>query len=178
MKSRAEVGVPQMRGVGFAERLLRTWFLPWLFRVAGQGLHVRTQNEPPARERTEVLIAAAVSDLFARLPEQLQARFAGVPHVIRRLEAEADQLRQRQESSAPMPLDERARVRERLATTVAALESLRLDLLRLESGVGTADDLTADLERARAISEAVDAEIRAVAEVESVLRDPSARRGR
>ena len=107
------------------------------------------------------MIASAVSDLFARLPQQLQTRFADVPRVIKRLESEAEALRKRPEGH---------RTDERLATAVAALESLRLDMLRLEAGVGTADDLTADLERAGAISEAVDAEVRAVNEVESIVR--------
>jgi len=173
-----KVALMAPEGVGFTERLLGTRFIGWLFRVAGRGLDVRAQNAPPAPERTEVFVAAAVSDLFARLPRQLQDRFGGVPHVIRRLETEAEVLRKRQESSAPASLEARARIRERLATTVAALESLRLDMLRLESGVGTPDDLTANLDRARAISEAVDAEIRGVSEVESILRDaqPRARR--
>jgi len=160
---------PKSLGVGRAERLVTSWIMPWLFRVAGRGLNVRQQNEPPARERTEVLIAAAVSDLFARLPHQLQTRFADVPGLIHRLEMEAERLRAQQDASGRVNADARTHARERLATAVAALESLRLDMLRLESGIGTPDDLTATFERARAISAAVDAEIRAAADVEKVL---------
>lgn len=164
---------PKFLGIGRTEKLVTSWLMPWLFRVAGRGLTVRQQNEPPARERTEVLVAAAVSDLFARLPRQLQARFADVPGVIHRLETEAERLRAQQDASGPMNAEARARARERLATAVAALESLRLDMLRLESGIATPDDLTATFERARAISAAVDAEIRATADVEKLL--PSSR---
>jgi serine/threonine-protein kinase len=168
MRKRADRTLPQFSSLlidGLGDRLMRTWVMPWLFRVARLGLDVRAQNEPPARERTELLIASAVSDLFARLPQHLQTRFADVPRVIKRLESEAEALRKRPEGH---PAD------ERLATAVAALESLRLDMLRLEAGVGTADDLTADLERARAISEAVNAEVRAVNEVESIVRSARA----
>ncbi len=170
----AEGVLPKFLGYGFAERLITTRFTGWLFRVAGRGLHVRQQNEPPARERTEVLIAAAVSDLFARLPHHLQSRFADVPAVIHRLETEAERLRARQDSSGPASAEARAQTRERLGTAVAALESLRLDLLRLESGIGTPDDLTATFERARAISDAVDAQIRAAADVDAMLGRVSA----
>ena len=162
---------PQFLGVGYAERMIGTRVMNWLFRVAGRGLTVPAQNEPPARERTEVLLAAAVSDVFARLPAELQARFAGVPGAAKRLEVEVERLRRRQESSAPSSLEDRMRIRERLATAVAALESLRLDVLRLESGIGSPTDLTAHLDRARAIGDAVDAQIRAVADVQSVVRD-------
>jgi serine/threonine-protein kinase len=169
MKKAAEGVTPKFLGIGRAEQLVTSWVMPWLFRVAGRGLNVRQQNEPPARERTEVLIAAAVSDLFTRLPRELQARFADVPGVIHRLEIEAERLRARQDASGPVSADARAHARERLASAVAALESLRLDMLRLESGIATPDDLTVTFERARAISDAVDAEIRAAADVGALL---------
>lgn len=68
----------------------------------------------------------------------------------------------------------RRAARERLATVVAALESIRLDLLRLHAGVGSPDDLTADLERAREIGSTVDRELDAQRDVERLLsRTPS-----
>ncbi len=45
---------------------------------------------------------------------------------------------------------------ERLATVVAALENIRLDLLRLRAGQDSIDDLTADLQAAREIGEEID----------------------
>ena len=47
----------------------------------------------------------------------------------------------------------------RLATAVAALENLRLGLLRLRAGAGSIDDLTADLEAAEGIVRRIDAEL-------------------
>jgi hypothetical protein len=63
----------------------------------------------------------------------------------------------------------RDRVRQRLATAVAALEGIRLDLLRLHAGVGSPDDLTANLEHARDISVAVNAELAAREEVDRLF---------
>jgi hypothetical protein len=151
--------------IGLTERLLRTRFADWFFRAAGIGIKVHAQNAPPPRERTEVLIASEVAELMSRLPRELQDRFADVPNVMRRLEAEADQLRRRQaELSSSTTVDapgEASRIGERLATAVAALESIRLDLLRLDAGRAAPDNFTADLVKAREIGDAVDAKLRA-----------------
>jgi len=53
---------------------------------------------------------------------------------------------------------------------VGALENLRLDLLRLRAGVGSPDDLTASIEEARSVGEAVDVELAARQEVDSLAR--------
>ncbi len=163
--------------VGPLSRLLGIRFVDWLFRVAGAGLHVPAQNAPPASDRTEVLLAAAAGVLFKGLSPALRQRFAEVPRVVRRLEAEADLLRKREVAASRTGATEeaesaRANARERLATAVAALENIRLDLLRLDAGSGTPDDLTADLEKARAISDAVDAELHGRAEVARILAKP------
>jgi serine/threonine protein kinase len=60
------------------------------------------------------------------------------------------------------------------ARAVAALENLRLDLLRLRAGVGSADDLTASIEEARSVGEAVEVELSARREVESLAGRHSA----
>jgi hypothetical protein len=53
---------------------------------------------------------------------------------------------------------------------VGALENLRLDLLRLRAGMGRPDDLTASIEEARSVGEAVEVELAARREVESATR--------
>ena len=63
----------------------------------------------------------------------------------------------------------REKTAHRLSTAVAALESLRLSLLQLRAGVGTIDDLSEDIERARSIEAEIDAEIEGRAEVEDLL---------
>jgi len=58
----------------------------------------------------------------------------------------------------------------RLATAVAALENLRLDLLRLKAGAGSVDELSANLTAARRIAAEIDAQMAGRIEAELVLR--------
>ena len=111
-------------------------------------------------------MASAADQIFDRLPKEIRRRFEEVPAVIERLEAVAKGLRKREESlsravaeAAPEAAPRsglvagrreavgeletaRDRASERLEDAVAALENLRLDLLRLHAGVGSPDDLT------------------------------------
>ncbi len=68
--------------------------------------------------------------------------------------------------------EERDRVAQRLATSVAALENIRLDLLRLTAGVGTVDQISADLTEARRVGAEVDAMLAGRREVEALLANP------
>jgi predicted Ser/Thr protein kinase len=61
----------------------------------------------------------------------------------------------------------------RLALAVAALENIRLDLLRLRAGAGTVDQVSADLTAARQIGAEIDAALAGHAEVEALLASPS-----
>jgi serine/threonine-protein kinase len=162
-----------------------------LLRLAGTGLKRPDRIAPSAGDRTEIVLASAADDLFRHLESTVRKRFTEVPHVIARLEAAAVALRKREhklgDALARVALDAgtghrhartsaaremehgRDRVRQRLATAVAALEGIRLDLLRLHAGVGSPDDLTTNLERARAISEAVNAELAGREEVDRLL---------
>jgi hypothetical protein len=57
----------------------------------------------------------------------------------------------------------------RLADTVAALEAIRLDLLRLRVGAGSVASITADLSAARELSEAAERLLEAAEEVEGLM---------
>ena len=59
---------------------------------------------------------------------------------------------------------------QRLAATVASLESIRLNLLRLKAGTGTVTELTADLSAAKEVTEQLRLEAAALQEVETMLR--------
>ena len=63
----------------------------------------------------------------------------------------------------------RALVESRLSSTMAALENLRLGLLRLQAGVGSPDELTADLKAAREIGREVQALLNGERQVEDFL---------
>ena len=185
-----------LRALDLAERLMTGRFGRLLFRLAGIGLRQPERAAPAVGERTEVVLALAADGLFDELPSDVRRRFPQVPEAIGRLEAQAARLRargvglsdalakvdiaaggtqvaSRRSAAEDMEVARRA-ARERLATVVAALESIRLDLLRLHAGVGSPDDLTADLERAREIGSTVDRELDAQRDVERLLsRTPS-----
>jgi hypothetical protein len=61
----------------------------------------------------------------------------------------------------------------KLAIAVAALENIRLDLLRLQAGAGSVDSLTSMLTKARRIGDEATAIADARVEVEDVVRTPS-----
>lgn len=63
----------------------------------------------------------------------------------------------------------REAVSARLGGAVAALENLRLGLLRLHAGVGTPDELTEDLRAAREVGEQVQGLLEGEREVETTL---------
>jgi hypothetical protein len=54
---------------------------------------------------------------------------------------------------------------------VAALENVRIALLRLRAGMGSVEDLTLHLERARGIGEVVDRQLAARRDVDRLLKD-------
>ena len=149
----------------------------WFFRIAGLGLRRVGIRVTPSAEPTETLIADAADAVFARLPAQDRRRLSDVPAVIHRLQEHVEALRERREhlgrvqavsGAADLKAATQA-VSERLATAVAALENLRLDLLRLSIGQASIDDLTADLERAREIGREIDRLLEGQREVVEML---------
>jgi serine/threonine-protein kinase len=181
-----------VRALPITERLLVGRFGRLLFRLAGRGLDQPEPAELPAIQHTEAFLASAADGIFDRLPVSVRARVPDLPLAIARLEADARALRKREDAlsraiaeaapaEAPRGAADRRRdavgdleaardrVRERLEQAVAALEGIRLDLLRLHAGVGSPDDLTADLDQAREVNEAVNAELEGRREVEKLL---------
>ncbi|HKI94134.1 MAG TPA: serine/threonine-protein kinase [Gemmatimonadales bacterium] len=60
----------------------------------------------------------------------------------------------------------------RLQQAVASLETIRLELLRIQGGVGSVDSLTADLSAARDLSDEISRLVEGHAEIERTLRAP------
>ncbi|MFQ5702890.1 MAG: serine/threonine-protein kinase [Gemmatimonadales bacterium] len=138
----------------------RVWagrFGRWFFKVAGTGLKPPEVSVLPSTDATEFVLGRAAVDAYSTLSAQDRRRLGDVPHVVHRLEQRAERLRREGETG------------ERLTDTVAALESVRLALLRLRAGQGTVDDLTLHLERAKQIGELVDHELEARVEVDGIL---------
>ena len=65
--------------------------------------------------------------------------------------------------------DERVRANERLATSVAALDGVRLELLRMGAGLAPTGGLTAQIKAALQLGEDVDTRLRAIRQLEQVL---------
>src|SRR5437899_11801115 len=64
---------------------------------------------------------------------------------------------------------ERDLVQQRLKDAVAALETIRLNLLRLHAGTGSVRSLTTDLGLARELARDIDAHVEGLREVEDAL---------
>jgi len=134
------------------------------FRLGAIGLGEHPPALPAEGERTEVALGHAAEQLFAALPAEQRARIGDIPAVLAKLEADALVLRERQRDNP--------RASMRLSTAVAALESMRLDLLRLHAGDASLDELTQDLQAARRVSEQIDRELLAKQEVGDLLEEP------
>jgi hypothetical protein len=117
----------------------------WLFRAAGVGLG-SAPALPHAGEETEVALGGELHQLYARLPDTVRRRFAELPALVDRLQADAQIMRVKGDEFR----------NGRLSQAVAALESIRLDLLRLHAGSVVHDELTRDLEAARQIGDRID----------------------
>ncbi|HSJ65650.1 MAG TPA: serine/threonine-protein kinase [Gemmatimonadaceae bacterium] len=136
------------RGPSHWYRALRGRLGVGIFAIAALGMRGHEERKPVAGQPTVLAIGDAVEALFAALPDE-QRRVAGdVPEVVRRLESHALALR-----AGPPSSDAAAR----LETVVSALESVRLELLRLHAGAGSLENLTRDLEAAREIGRRVEA---------------------
>ncbi len=155
----------------------------WLFKVARALLSNRAIPAAMTHRPTELAIGMAAEQLYADLPKAMRKQLIDLPHVVASLETDAQRMRARleelQEAVAQPPLRhetdaalrrERDTVQKRLADSVAALETIRLGLLQLQSGGGSVQSLTTDLAAARAVGEAVNRLLEGQREVEDALR--------
>ena len=129
-----------------------------LFRVAGIGL---PQVSAPALEGGEATVIA-VGDrarlAFAALPPAQREVLRDVPALVTRLEGDALRLR----AAPPTPAQH-----ARLEAVMAALELVRLDLLKAVAAHAGPTEITAVIERVREIGRRVDA----MGETERLLDD-------
>ena len=140
------------------------WYRIWagragrsFFWLAGRWLKTTARAALPSVERTELVLGRSTMAAYNALPEDERRQAADLPGVVERLETGTEVLRARGDTG------------ESLTEAVAALEHLRLALVKQQSGVGSPSDLTLALERAREIGEHVDRRIAAAAEVDELL---------
>jgi predicted Ser/Thr protein kinase len=170
-----------------AERRLKFWrsrFGKSLFKLAGIGLRKRVSEVRATHRPTEIQIGLAAEGLFESLPKETRKAVGDVPSTLLRLEADATKLREflneLNEAEAvglprnvrlPADLQEIRESSERhLAEVVAALETIRLGLLRLTTGVGSVEGLTTNLIAAGKVGDNVAEILAGVEEVEKVFR--------
>ena len=137
---------------GQGHRSLRAWF--WnspagslAARLTGWRLR-RDAGAPLLQHPTEIAIGMAAQQLFDALPAASRERVPDLPRTLKALEAEAQALRLRLDDSA---------AGARLASVVSALESIRLDLLKLHAGTSDLHALTEAVQVARQLGAEVDA---------------------
>ena len=144
-------------------RLLGGRFGKALFRVAGIRLAAPAGRIAAAGEPTAVAVAHAATDLFAVLSAEQRAQFAELPTLVARLEASALELRSR----SPSPSRD-----EKLTAVIAALDIIKLDLMRLGIEDSASHALTRDLEAATRIGDEIRALLDARGEVDRLLGAP------
>ncbi|HEY7194018.1 MAG TPA: serine/threonine-protein kinase [Gemmatimonadales bacterium] len=145
---------------------LRVWagrFGRWFFRLAAIRLKDTGKRVVVVAEPTELVLGRSVIEAYRALDRGTQTALRDLPELVERLEREAEALRARGDTG------------ERLAETVAALENVRLALLRARVGTGTAGELTGLLENVRQLGVDVDHYLEAQREVERAVESPSSR---
>jgi hypothetical protein len=167
-----------------------------LAKLASIGLKKASRPALGMPLLTEVALGRATDHLFAALPKASRVELAGLPDAVRRLESDAGKLRQSidaldgqlamfergdeavNDAERTRVADElraaRALAAERLAATVAALENIRLGLLRLQMGSAGIESVTASLDAARQVGQQIADAVSAQAEVERLLRRTTA----
>jgi serine/threonine-protein kinase len=158
----------------------------WLFAAARALTPARSLPAPLTHRPTELSLGMAADKLFADLPKETQHQLHDLPDVVRRLEDDAQRMRKRLDElqdalgdggDTPSRQDrittdlraERVLVQQRLKDAVAALETIRLNLLRLHAGTATVKHLTTDLGLARQVAREVDLLLESQREVEELL---------
>src|SRR5438876_112829 len=118
-------------------RLDSLWYRIWagragrsFFWLAGWGLKATARAALPSVERTELVLGRSALSAYQALPDAEQRQARDLPAVVERLETGAEALRARGDTG------------ESLTEAVAALEHLRLALVKRQSGMGSPADLT------------------------------------
>jgi len=165
----------------------------WLFGIARPFAGAKAIPASLTHRPTELSIGMAAEQLYEGLPEETRQQLRDLPDVVHRLEDDAQRTRRRLEELQEVLGDvgrgsadpvigarhdriladltaERDLVQKRLADAVAALETIRLNLLRLHAGTGSVQNLTTDLGLAREVATGISLLLAGQAEVEAELR--------
>ena len=155
-------GIRQWWQTGIRERLWNSRAGEWLARRLGAPERSRAVGGGVFRA-TEAALGVAASDLFSALPKAHREQLAELPATVAALEQRAAAARAELEVVATLaPAGDDAGVllatrkekaAAQLASSVAALEGIRLDLLRLHAGASDLAPLTTLMDAARAMGD-------------------------
>jgi len=164
---------------GIRERLWNSRAGEWLARRLGAPERTQLAGASAFRA-TEAALGVAASELFAALPKEYREQLHELPALVASLEARAAEARAEMDVVAAMApsgsvdadvlAERKTAAATHLAESVAALEGLRLDLLRLHAGAGDLQPLTTLMDAARLIGEDLGRLAEAQREAERVAR--------
>jgi eukaryotic-like serine/threonine-protein kinase len=144
---------------GIRDRLWNSRVGEWVAKKLGAPERSQLAG-PSAFRATEAALGVAASELYEALPSDYRSQLAELPDILAMLEARASEARAEIEilgAMAPTKADaellvaRRQRAQKQLAESVAALEGIRLDLLRVHAGAQDLAPLTTLLDAARDI---------------------------
>ena len=161
---------------GIRDRLWKSRAGEWLAKRLGAPERSRAIG-PAAFRATEAALGVAASELFAALPKAYREQLAELPAMVEALEAKAAEARAEIEmvnglapsgSAGANVLESRRKAAAaQLAESVAALESIRVDLLRLHAGTSDLAPLTTLIEEARVLGD----DVRRLADAQREVND-------
>jgi serine/threonine-protein kinase len=164
---------------GIRDRLWNSRAGEWLARRLGAPERSRAIGGGVFRH-TEAALGVAASELFAALPKAYREQLPDLPATVEALEARAAEARAEIEllaaimpegsADAEVLASRRSAAAANLARSVAALEGIRLDLLRLHAGASDLTPLTTLLDAAREVGEDVSRLAEAQGEVNDAMR--------
>ena len=149
---------------GIRDRLWNSRVGQWLAKRMGAPERSQLAGASAFRA-TEAALGLAASELYAALPREYRNQLAELPDIVAMLEARAAEARAEMDIVAAMApsapdaellAERRAKASKQLADSVAALEGIRLDLLRVHAGANDLAPLTTLLDAAREIGEDLD----------------------
>ena len=157
------------------------------FSVANKLLGNRVRQTAMTHRATELSLGMAAEQLFDSLPKETRDALGDLPAVLRRLQDDAQALRKMYEglqeaiadagdaassSQYADVLATRDETHAKLGETVGALETIRLNLLRLHAGSATVEGLTTHLGLAAEVSEEVERLISAYKSMDRIAEFP------
>lgn len=157
------------------------------FAIARRLRGSKPVNRAMTHRATELSLGIAAVQLFESLPKADRASLGDLPALLEKLQHDAHTLRVRNEQLADaltqsstggadvhrdVLLEEQQLVQQRMREAVAALENIRLGLLRLHAGTQTLESLTTHVREASLLTADVNRLAQANEEVERLLEYP------